>query len=81
MTKWVMAQSGVDVWRIDLSNTVDMRMSRELYMVVRDSVPSCHLLVDSVEALVQEAEEAMFSQSEAIWEEVVIEEVHDGKAS
>ena len=72
-----MAHAGVDVWKIDPNGQVDMRMNRQLLDVVQDYIPGCHLLISSVEAHVQEAEEEMLSleQKQDMWEQALLQEL------
>ena len=81
LTEILTTQKGIDIWRIDSRGTMDLRMSRELYTTLREAIPDCHLLAESVEDLVQEAEQAMSSPKANIWEELLTEEVEDGMAS
>ena len=76
-----MRKKGVDIWRIDSTDTVDLRMSREVYKASLEAMPNCRLLAHSVEDLVQEAEQTIFSPRANIWEEIVTEEVDNGTAS
>ena len=76
------AQEGMDVWKMDgRGRSVDVRMSRERYLALGELFSHCHLLEESVEDLVQESEQAMFSPRASIWEERFTEEVDDGTAS
>ena len=72
-----MAYAGVDVWKIDPNGQVDMRMSRQILDVVQDYIPGCHLLIRSVEAHVQEAEQEMLSMEQKlnIWEQALLQEL------
>lgn len=63
--KIVMAQNSVDVWRIGSDGEVDMRMSRPLSAVVLRYIPLCRIVVKSVEAHVQAAEQEMTSRQQS----------------
>ena len=81
LAEMLWTQQGADIWKIDAEGSVDLRMSRDLYTSLSKKIPDCHLLVDNVEDLVQEAEQAMFSPKANIWEELLTEEVDDEMAS